>query len=206
MRFSQSTHLLFLSSETLSFIIRTDLAFLMELINLVNSGELTQMVNFPTWIRDCDSHGPALLDLFLTADASICSTMTSPSLGNSDRVVVSVSIDFPSNSPWDAPFHCIAYDYSRADLDDLGDHLRDISWEDIIKTCVHYFSLFLKDKCISSLFRMKYIEKKFNLQLFFIPIIHEHSLLLGLTQAACLLKTSCFEKRTACVIETMLMT
>ena len=71
----------------------------MELINLVNSGELTQMVNFPTWIRDCDSHGPALLDLFLTADASICSTMTSPSLGNSDRVVVSVSIDFPSNSP-----------------------------------------------------------------------------------------------------------
>ena len=36
-------------------------------------------------------------------------------LGNSDHVVVSVSIDFPINSQQDAPFHCIAYDYSRAD-------------------------------------------------------------------------------------------
>ena len=45
---------------------------------------------------------------------------------------------------------------------------------------------------------MKYIEKKFNLQLFFLPIVHEHSLFLGLPQATCLLKTSCFEKRTAC--------
>ena len=37
-----------------------------------------------------------------------------------------------------------------------------------LKTCVRYFSLFLKDKCISLLFRTKYIEKKFNLQLFFL--------------------------------------
>ena len=40
---------------------------------------------------------------------------------------------FPSNSPWDAPFHRIAYDYSRADWDGLCDHLRDVSWEDIFK-------------------------------------------------------------------------
>ena len=33
-----------------------------------------------------------------------------PPLGNSDDVVVSVSIDFPINSKWDAPFHRIAYD------------------------------------------------------------------------------------------------
>ena len=46
------------------------------------------------------------------------------SLGNSDHVVISVSIDFPSNSQRDAPFHCIAYDYSRADWDGLRDHLR----------------------------------------------------------------------------------
>ena len=26
--------------------------------------DLTQMVNFPFWIPDCDSHSPALLDLF----------------------------------------------------------------------------------------------------------------------------------------------
>ena len=41
--------------------------------------------------------------------------MAFPPLGNSNYVVVSVSIDFPSNSKRDAPFHLIAYDYSRAD-------------------------------------------------------------------------------------------
>ena len=82
---------------------------------------------------DCDSHSPALLDLFISSDASICSTMAFPPLGNSDHVVVSVSIDFPSNSQWDAPFHHIAYDYSCADWDDLHDHLRDVPWEDIFK-------------------------------------------------------------------------
>ena len=49
------------------------------------------------------------------------------------EVVVSVSIDFPSNSQRDAPFHRIAYDYSRADWDGLCDHLRDVPWEDIFK-------------------------------------------------------------------------
>ena len=52
-------------------------------------------------------------------------------LGNSDHVVVSVSIYFPRNSQWDAPFDCIVYDYSRADWDSLFDHLRDVPWEDI---------------------------------------------------------------------------
>ena len=56
-----------------------------------------------------------------------------PRLGNSDHVVVSVSIDFPSNSQGDAPFHHIAYDYSCADWDGLRDHLRDVPWEDIFK-------------------------------------------------------------------------
>ena len=70
------------------------------------------MVNFPNQIPDCDSHIPALLDLFISSDASICSTMVFPTLGNSDRVVVSVSIDFPINSKQDAPFHCIAFNYS----------------------------------------------------------------------------------------------
>ena len=39
--------------------------------NFSISNDLTQIVNFPTWIPDCDSHGPALLDLFLSSDASI---------------------------------------------------------------------------------------------------------------------------------------
>ena len=45
---------------------------------------------------------------------SICSTMVFPTLGNSDHVVGSVSIDVTSYSQWDAPFHRIAYEYSRA--------------------------------------------------------------------------------------------
>ena len=97
------------------------------------SNDLTQMVNFPTRIPDCDSHSPALLDLFISSDASICSTMAFPPLGNSDHIVVSVSIDFPSNSQWDAPFHRIADDYSRADWGGLRDYLRDVPWEDIVK-------------------------------------------------------------------------
>ena len=65
--------LLISSLETLMSIIRTGLPILVELIDLVNSvsNNLTQMVNFPTRIPDCDSHSPALLDLFLSFDASI---------------------------------------------------------------------------------------------------------------------------------------
>ena len=101
--------------------------------NFSISNDLTQRVNFPTRIPDCDSHSPALLDSFLPSDASICSTMAFSPLGNSDHVVVSVSIDFPTNSQQDAPFHRIAYDYSRADWDGLRDHLRNVPWEDIFK-------------------------------------------------------------------------
>ena len=54
-------------------------------------------------------------------------------MGNSDHIVVSVSIDFPSNSQRDTPFHHIAYDYSCADWGVLCDHLRDVPWEDIFK-------------------------------------------------------------------------
>ena len=72
------------------------------------------MVNFPTWIPDCGSHSPALLDLFISSDVTICSEMSFPPLGNSDDVV-SVSINFPSYSQQDAPLNCIAYDYSCAD-------------------------------------------------------------------------------------------
>ena len=91
------------------------------------------MVNFPTRTPDVHSHSPALLNLFLSSDTSICSTMAFIPLGNSDHVFVSVSIDFPSNSQRDAPFHCIAYDYSRADWNGLHNHLRDVPWKDIFK-------------------------------------------------------------------------
>ena len=97
-----STHLLMcLSLETLMSTVRTGLLILVELIDLVNfykffiSNDLSQMVNFPTQIPHCDSHSHAYLDLFLSSDAIICSTMAFPPLGQSDHVVVSFSIDFP---------------------------------------------------------------------------------------------------------------
>ena len=43
--------------------------------NFSISNDLTQMVNFPIWIPDFDYHSPALLDLFLSSDSSICSTI-----------------------------------------------------------------------------------------------------------------------------------
>ena len=104
-----------------------------ELIELVISNYLTWMVHFPTCFLVCDSFSPALLDLFISSNTSICSTMAFPPLGNSEHVVVSVSIDFPSYSQWDAPFHDIANNYSCADWDSLRDHLRDVPWGDIFK-------------------------------------------------------------------------
>ena len=89
--------------------------------NFSISNDLTQIVNSPTRIPDCDSHSPALLDFFLSSDATSCSTMAFP------HVVVSVSIDFPINSKQDTPFHRVA------DWDGLRDHLRDVPWEDIFK-------------------------------------------------------------------------
>ena len=56
------------------------------------SNDFTQMVNFPTWIPDSDS------EIFLSVDASICSTDRFPHLGNSDPAVVLVSTDLPSSS------------------------------------------------------------------------------------------------------------
>ena len=81
-------------------------------LDLVNSVIIflsqTTLHRFPTRIPDYDSHSHALLDLLISSDATVCSATTSPPLGSSDHVVVSVSQQ-------DAQFHCIAYDYSRAD-------------------------------------------------------------------------------------------
>ena len=42
------------------------------------SNDLTQMVNFPMQIPDCDPNCPALLDLFFFSDATICSQKDAP--------------------------------------------------------------------------------------------------------------------------------
>ena len=83
--------------------------------NFSISNDLTQMVDFPAQIPGCDSHSPALLDLFISSDTSIWSIMTFAPLGNSHHVVVLISIDFPTNSKQDSLFHCIDYDHACAD-------------------------------------------------------------------------------------------
>ena len=87
-------------------------------------------MTFLRWL----TYFPALSDFFLSSDTSISSTKAFSPLENSDHVVVSVSIDFPTNSKWDALFdYSHLSDYSRADWDGLRDHLRDVSWKDIFK-------------------------------------------------------------------------
>ena len=125
---------MFLSLETLAPIIRTGLLILVELIGLVSSVVifLSQMT-LVGWLTFLLGSQALILTFllfwisFLSSNASICSTLAFPPLGNSDHV------DFPSNSQRDAPFHCIAYGYSRADWDVLCDSLRDVPWKDIFK-------------------------------------------------------------------------
>ena len=145
MKFSRSTHLLiFLSLEILTSVIRTGLPILVELIDLVNSVIifLSQMTLLRWFTFLLGSQTIILIVLLfwiyfflltLVFDASICSTMAFLPLGNSDHVVASVSIDFPSNSQRDALFHRVAYDHSRSDWDGLRDHLRDVQGDDIFK-------------------------------------------------------------------------
>ena len=52
------------------------------------------MVSFPSRIPDLDCQILALLDLFVSFEASICSTVAFPPFWNFDHAVVSVSIDF----------------------------------------------------------------------------------------------------------------
>ena len=80
-----------LSLEALASIIRTGKSVLVELC--YNKVKWSYSDGY-----DYDSHSPAFLDLFISSDAIICSTMTFPPLRNSDVVVASASIDFSSNS------------------------------------------------------------------------------------------------------------
>ena len=103
MRFSQSTHqLTYLSlfvfcydKDLLTYSGRTDrpceLCYNFSISNLKGSLTVTLTVTFG----------------FLSSNACICSTIAFPPLGNSDHVVVSVSIDFIINSKQDALFYCV---------------------------------------------------------------------------------------------------
>ena len=136
MRFSRSTHLLiFLSLENS---IRTGLTILVGLIDLVNSViiflfQMTILRWLTFLIRSLTVILTVLLfwiSFFLLILVFVLQWL---SLHWEILVVVSVSRDFPSNSQWDAPFHHIAYGYSRADWDSFQNHFRNVPWEDIFK-------------------------------------------------------------------------
>ena len=134
MRFSRPTHLLmFFSLETLTSIIRTGLPILVELIDLVNSVIifLSQMTLL-RWLTFLLTVLLFRISFFLLTLVFVVLWL---SLNWKILIIffVSVSINFPSNSQWDAPFYRIAYDYFRAAWDGLCDHLRDVPWEDIFK-------------------------------------------------------------------------
>ena len=93
------------------------------------STDLTQMNNFLTQIPHRDYRSPVRLDLSLSFDHGIYSTVAFPPSRNSDHV----SIDCPSNSKEDFLFHRLAYNYFRADWDGLRDQIRDVSQEDMFK-------------------------------------------------------------------------
>ena len=69
------------------------------------------MVNLTTAIAYCRSHNVTLSDLFLSSDATVCSTVAFPSLGNSDHVAAAASNDLPSNSTAEVSFHCKTFGY-----------------------------------------------------------------------------------------------
>ena len=95
-------------------------------------------MNIPRWLTFLlgsltDFHSPAVLNFFLSSDPNICFPVVFRPLVNSDHVVASVSIGFPSNSKGIAPFHCTAFDHFFADWEGLCDHLRDVLREDVFK-------------------------------------------------------------------------
>ena len=114
-------------------IIRTGLSILVELIDLVNSAIIfLPQITLLRWLTFLLGSQTVILTVLLQYQ-QLQLQQTFPPLGNSDHVVVSVPIDFPSYSLRDAPFHRFAYDYSRANWDGLCDHLRNVPWEGIFK-------------------------------------------------------------------------
>ena len=102
--------------------------------------------------------------------------MVFPLLGNSDHVVVSVFIEFPSNSKRDALFHGIACNCSPADWDDLRNHLRDVPWEDILSSMlllllVNFVSGFRLKPMYMSLIVSKYQVKSHSSPWFSVPCV-----------------------------------
>ena len=73
----------------------------------------------------------------------------------------------------------------------------------LVSTIFHYFS---KTNVFLRYFECSTLNKNLTYSCFFLPMFHEHLFSPGLPRATRLLETSCSEKITVCVIETMLVT
>ena len=85
-------------------------------------------------------------------------------------------------------------------------HILTMKCHKFLKLVSAIFHYFWKKQCTSWLISTKYFEKNLTYSCFIVPLFHEHLFSPELPCAARLLKTSCFEKITVCVIETMLVT
>lgn len=94
-------------------------------------------VNFPTGYPVCDSCNAAVLDLLISSDPSICSTVAFTPLRNSVHVVVVVFIYFQSYTKSNALFCCTVFSIYHANWDCLHDYLGDASCEDILKIAAY---------------------------------------------------------------------
>ena len=81
--------------------------------NFYISNDVTHMVTFPAWIPKSDFHSPFFWIHFFWLEYLFDIGFSSS--GKFNHFVVSVSIDFLSNSKGDFAFHCIAYDHSCVD-------------------------------------------------------------------------------------------
>ena len=93
---------------------------------------LTQMVDFATRYPDNLAHTPSRLDLcFCSHPDEISSIVPRTPLGNSDHVVLQLSLKSPSASIHQSPYHRTSYTYGCGDWDSFRNFLRDLPWEDV---------------------------------------------------------------------------
>ena len=141
MIFSRSTHLLFLSLERLTSIIRTGLSILVKLIDLENSVIIfLYQMTLLRWLTFLLGSQTLILIVLLFWIYLLLLTLVFVlqwlSLYYEILIMLLSQFSltyFPSNSQRDAAFHRLAYVNSRTDWDGLRGHLRDVSWEDIFK-------------------------------------------------------------------------
>ena len=130
-----------LSLETLTYVIRTGLLILVELIDLVNSVIifLSQTILLRWLIFILRSQAVILVVLlFWISFLLLKLVLVLQWLSLHWKILIMLLSrfplnSFPLNSQQDAPFHRIAYGYSRANWDGVRDYLRDDPWQDIFK-------------------------------------------------------------------------